>query len=104
MEDELNSLILEAIEEALQKLTSSVRHVTLYYAEKKFNLPKEEIPKKPERFEEVLRHIYGSAANYVVAVINDNIFSKLGLTPKKRHTSLKEAIAKAKMQWVKRKK
>ncbi|RLF13864.1 MAG: hypothetical protein DRJ97_07285, partial [Thermoprotei archaeon] len=99
MED-FNSLILEAIEEGLQKLTSSVKHVTLYYAKTKFNLSKEEIPKRPDDFEKVLREIYGEAANYIVAVINESIFLKLGLTPKKKCTSLKEAIAKARRQWA----
>jgi len=95
-------LILKAIEEGLQKLGSSTLYVTLYYAETKFKLPREEIPRQPERFEEVLREIYDVAADYVVAVINESIFKKLDLTPEKGCLSLKEAISKAKELWIQR--
>jgi len=99
---ELDNLILKAIEEGLQKLGSSVLHVTMYYAENKFNLPREEIPRQPERFEEVLREIYDAAMYHVVAAINESIFRKLGLPVEEGCHSLKEAIDKAKKLWTQR--
>jgi len=100
MED-FDGLILGAIEEALERMGRSVKHVTLYYAEAKFGLPREEIPKRLDRFEEVLREIYGEAADYIVDVVKQGIYQRLNLTPPCRPTSLREAVAEAKEQWAK---
>jgi len=97
MED-LDRLILEAVDEGLARLGPSVKHVTMFYAEKKFGLPREEIPKRIDRFEQVLKEMYDVAAEHIAASIIEALSKKLGLEGHDVR-SLSEAVKKAREAW-----
>ena len=100
--EEVDRLILEAVDEGLSRLGHSVKHVTLYYAERKFGLPREEIPRNIEKFEEVLREMYDVAADHIALSIAEALMRKLGCEARVEVRSLSDAVKRAYEAWRRR--
>jgi hypothetical protein len=67
----------EAIDEALSTLGEEGKQAVYHHLERKYNLPKEEIPYRIERFSEVLETLFGTAAKILQTLIMKYLFKRI---------------------------
>jgi len=90
----LQKLMLEVVDETLKKFFGEASTLVVYgYLERKHNLRKEDIPRKPNVFSKSLREMFVSGAILIEESILNNLFSKLKLEYKEwRELTFTEAI------------
>ncbi|MEM0007901.1 MAG: hypothetical protein QXR89_06530 [Candidatus Bathyarchaeia archaeon] len=77
---EFNTVLIEAIDEALQTtLGESGKEVVYYYLKSSYALRKEDIPENPELFTEFLNRLFGAGAKIIENAILKNLCLKLGI-------------------------
>lgn len=76
---DFEKLFIEAVDEGLEALGESGRHMIFFHLEKSYSVKRHEIPKKPEAFAEGLEKIFGAGASVLEKLIVKSLYSKLGL-------------------------
>jgi hypothetical protein len=76
-----DELLLTAIDEALTSLGESVRHSIYFHIEKKFCVPRNDIPENLQQFQEGLEKIFGTGARFIEILIMKNLHDKIGSLP-----------------------
>jgi len=78
-EKSFEQVFIEAVDEGLESLGESGRHMIFYHLDKSYSIKKHEIPKTPEAFAEGLEKIFGAGASVLEKLIVKSLYSKLGL-------------------------
>ena len=78
-EKDFDKLFIEAVDEGLDVLGESGRHMIFFHLEKSYSIKRHEIPKKPEAFAAGLEKIFGAGASVLEKLIVKSLYSKLGL-------------------------
>lgn len=76
---DFEKLFIEAVDEGLEALGESGKHMIFFHLEKSYSIKRHEIPKKPEAFAEGLEKIFGAGASVLEKLIVKSLYSKLGL-------------------------
>lgn len=76
---EPEEVLTRAVELGLYVLGESVAEVIFYNLEKEYSLKREDIPKRPDRFVEALRDLFGSGAATIEKLIVQSICDVTGL-------------------------
>jgi hypothetical protein len=71
---------LEAFDEGLFVLGSSVRDTVYYHIEKVSGLRREEIPERLEEFHKALASLFGAGARVIEKLIATKLYAQLGLS------------------------
>lgn len=71
-------ILLEAVDEALSSLGNSAKQTTYIYLEKNFNIKKQDIPNKIDRFANAIEKIFGNGAKILEIQIMKNLHKKIG--------------------------
>lgn len=79
-QNEFNRFLLAAVEESLSALGDSSKEAIFYHLETSFNLKKEGIPSNMNDFASALERIFGPGADYIEKLIEQRLYTKLGLT------------------------
>jgi len=77
---EFNEALLEAIDSAFSSLGESCRRALYFHLERTFRLPRRQIPKKPEEFDETLKTIFKSGAAFLEKLILRKLCEMLGVS------------------------
>jgi len=72
-----DDVLLNAIDESLTSLGESVKHSTYFHIEKKFSIPRKEIPRNLARFQEGLEKIFGTGARFIEILIMKKLHEKV---------------------------
>lgn len=78
-EKEFEKLFIEAVDEGLETLGESGKHMIFFHLDKSYSIKKHEIPKNPEAFAEGLEKIFGAGASVLEKLIVKSLCSKLRL-------------------------
>jgi len=78
-EKDFEKLFIEAVDEGLETLGESGKHMIFFHLDKSYSVKKHEIPKKPEAFAKGLKKIFGAGASVLEKLIVKSLCSKLGL-------------------------
>ena len=78
-EKEFEKFFIEAVDEGLETLGESGKHMIFFHLDKNYSVKKHEIPKKPEAFARGLEKIFGAGASVLERLIVKSLYSKLGL-------------------------
>ena len=78
-EKSFEQLLIEAVDEGLESLGESGKHMIFYHLDKSYSIKKHEIPKIPEAFAEGLEKIFGAGASVLEKLIVKSLYLKLGL-------------------------
>ncbi|MEM3731710.1 MAG: hypothetical protein QW667_07270 [Candidatus Bathyarchaeia archaeon] len=78
-QNDLNKILLEAIEEGLSILGESSKHAILFHLEIMFKIRREDIPNNLTEFIKALEGIFGPGAAYLEKLIVKKLYEKLGL-------------------------
>ena len=78
-EKEFEKLFIEAVDEGLETLGESGKHMIFFHLDKSYSVKRHEIPKKPEAFARGLEKIFGAGASVLERLIVKSLYSKLGL-------------------------
>jgi hypothetical protein len=78
-EKDFEKLFMEAVDEGLETLGESGKHMIFFHLDRSYSIKKHEIPKKPEAFAEGLEKIFGAGASVLERLIVRSLCSKLGL-------------------------
>jgi hypothetical protein len=73
-----DKILLEAIDEAFFLLGESLKAEIYYYLEKTYNIKKQDIPNKIEKFTETIEKLLGSGAKIVEVRIMKILYKKAG--------------------------
>ncbi|MEM3697133.1 MAG: hypothetical protein QXQ94_06500 [Candidatus Bathyarchaeia archaeon] len=72
------TLLLEAVDEALASLGDSARQAIYYHLEDKFKITKKEIPNRLKDFTDGLEKIFGLGARFIEILIMKKLYEKIG--------------------------
>ena len=92
---QIDMKILEAIDESLTSFGDSVKQVVYFQLQSNFNIPKQEIPTKIEKFAETLEAIFGIGARLIEMKIIETLHSKANgflYVPKDEDFMLKDYV------------
>jgi len=78
-EKDFERLFIEAVDEGLETLGESGKHMIFFHLDKGYSIKKHEIPKNPEAFARGLEKIFGAGASVLEKLIVKSLCSKLGL-------------------------
>jgi hypothetical protein len=78
-EKEFEKLFIEAVDEGLETLGESGKHMIFFHLDKSYSVKRNEISKKPEAFARGLEKIFGAGASVLERLIVKSLYSKLGL-------------------------
>ena len=78
-EKDFEKLFIEAVDEGLETLGESGKHMIFFHLDKSYSIKKHEIPKKPEAFAKGLEKIFGAGASVLEKLIVKSLCSKLEL-------------------------
>lgn len=81
-EKDFEKVLIEAVDEGLETLGESGRHVIFFHLDTSYSIKKHEIPKNPETFAEGLEKIFGAGASVLEKLIVKSLCTKLGLNCK----------------------
>jgi hypothetical protein len=73
-----DTLLLRSIDEALNSLGESVNQTIYFHIEDKFGIIKDEIPVKLHEFQEGLKEIFGTGAQFVEILIMKKLHMNIG--------------------------
>ena len=99
---QIDMKILEAIDESLASFGDSVKQVVYFQLQSNFNIPKQEIPTKIEKFAETLEAIFGIGARLVEMKIIETLHSKANgflYVPKDEDFMLKDYVQNLRCFW-----
>jgi hypothetical protein len=86
--------IIRCIDAGLQVLGESAKHVIYHCLEKDFGLQKNEIPEKPEVFEQAITSIFGEEGSKVIEeLVVQKLREAFKLSPKSKLTLLDAVLA-----------
>ena len=77
-DDGFNSIMLEAVDEALSFLGESAKRAIYYHLEEKFKIRREEIPIKIDDFAEAIEEIFGMGAKIIEMQIMKSLYKRVG--------------------------
>ncbi|MGQ9506547.1 MAG: hypothetical protein ACUVTB_01650 [Candidatus Bathycorpusculaceae bacterium] len=72
------TLLLEAVDEALASLGDSARQAIYYHLEDRFKITKNEIPNRLKDFTDGLEKIFGLGARFIEILIMKKLYEKIG--------------------------
>jgi len=78
-EKDFEKLFIEAVDEGLETLGESGKHMIFFHLEKSYSIKRHEIPKNPEAFAKGLEKIFGAGASVLEKLIVKSLYSKMGL-------------------------
>jgi len=78
-EKEFEKLFIEAVDEGLETLGESGKHMIFFHLDKSYSVKRHDILKKPEAFARGLEKIFGAGASVLESLIVKSLYSKLGL-------------------------
>ena len=78
-QNNLNDIILAAVEDGLSSLGDSPKQAIIFHLETSFHIKKEQIPENLTEFTKALEKIFGPGASYLEKLIVKNLSEKLGL-------------------------
>ena len=78
-QNNLNDIILAAVEDGLSSLGDSPKQAIIFHLETSFNIKKEQIPENLTEFTKALEKIFGPGASYLEKLIVKNLYEKFGL-------------------------
>lgn len=73
------SLLTEAVDEALTSLGESSKQSIYFHLERKFKVAKKDIPFQLEDFADGLEKIFGLGAQFIEILIMKNLYEKIGI-------------------------
>jgi hypothetical protein len=73
-----DKLLLEAVDEGLSSLGESSKQAIYFHLTKSFNIRRNEIPIKTERFAKAIEKIFGLGANFLEVLIMKRLHEKTG--------------------------
>jgi hypothetical protein len=76
---DFEKLFLEAVDEGLNFLGESGKHMVLFHLERSYSIKRHDIPEKPEALAAGLEKIFGAGASVLQKLILESLYSKLGL-------------------------
>lgn len=79
--ENLENIIFSAMKRGLYLLGEDFAQVTFYNLDKRYSLSRPEILRKPERFIEALRDMFGEGARIIEMLIKQAICVEVGLNP-----------------------
>jgi len=68
-EKDFEKLFIEAVDEGLETLGESGKHMIFFHLDKSYSIKKHEIPKNPEAFVKGLEKIFGAGASVLEKLI-----------------------------------
>ncbi len=77
--DRFSRALLEAVDEGLLVLGSSVKDTVYYYVERSCGLRRERIPERLEDFHSALQGLFGAGAKVIEKLIAQKLYAILGL-------------------------
>ncbi|MGD6809308.1 MAG: hypothetical protein ACQCN3_06370 [Candidatus Bathyarchaeia archaeon] len=100
---EFDELLLSAIDNAFLSLGESVKKSIYFHLEEKFNLKKEQIPLKLNKFQEALEQIFGSGARFLEILIMKNLYMKVdkSIAVEKQSVCFVEYVKEMKKAYIK---
>ena len=100
-----DTLLLEAVDEALSSLGESAKLSIYFHLENKFRVAKDEIPNRLTAFTSGLEKIFGLGAHFIEILIMKNLFEKTGQPlewNENRELSFIEYVTTAKQSYLKK--
>ena len=95
---DFESALFEAMRHGLSLMGEDFAQVTLHNLDVRYSLGKSEILKKPERFVEALRDMFGEGAQIVENFIKQAICTEMGFNPSIfRRNSLSDCIRRVRL-------
>jgi hypothetical protein len=76
---DFDKLLVNAIDEALNSLGTSIRQSIYFHMETRFKVARNKIPENLEEFQGGLEKIFGTGAQFIEILIMKNLHSKIGL-------------------------
>jgi hypothetical protein len=70
--------LLEAVDSALSSLGDSARQAVYFHLEKKFDIPKDDIPRRVEDFDQGLERIFGVGTRFLEVLIMKKLYEEMG--------------------------
>jgi hypothetical protein len=77
-EKKFDRIFLEAVDEALASLGESARQSIYFHLDRKFNVPREDIPRRYEDFARGLEKIFGVGSRFIEILIMKKLHDKTG--------------------------
>ena len=77
-EKAFRELLLEAVDSTLSSLGESVKQSVYFHLEKKFDIPKDEIPSRVGDFDKGLEKIFGVGAQFLEVLIMKKLYEEVG--------------------------
>ena len=78
-EKDFEKLFIEAVDEGLETLGESGKHMIFFHLDKSYSIKKHQISRRPEAFAKGLEQIFGAGATVLQRLILKSLCSKLGL-------------------------
>jgi len=78
---DLGNILSAALEHGLSLMGEDFAQVTLYNLDRRYSLSRPEMPRKPERFVEAIRDMFGEGAQVIEKFIKQAICTEMGLNP-----------------------
>lgn len=106
--ENFKKVLIEAVDNGLLTLGESPRSAIYFHLERNWQLKKEEIPEKVEKFLEGLANIFGPGSRVVEKVIVKDLYTRLGLEFEEKmnfefQDYVKQALKQLKREMSKRK-
>lgn len=101
------SLLLEAVDEALASLGDSAKQAIYFHLESKFRIERNEIPRRVEDFADGLEKIFGVGAQFLEILIMKRLHERIGQPlqwDKSRELIFAEYVAAARRSFLKERK
>lgn len=73
----MRQALIEAVDEGLLTLGESGREAVYFHLNNTYSLKKENVPDKPQAFDEALRKIFGVGADVIERSVVKKLYSKL---------------------------
>ena len=100
-------LLLEAVDEALASLGDSAKQSIYFHLENKFEIERNEIPRRVEDFAEGLEEIFGVGAQFLEILIMKELYERIGQSvnwDKNKELIFAEYVVAAKRSFLRRRK
>ncbi len=103
---DFETLLLEAVDEALSSLGDSGKQAVYFHLEKSFNIGKRDIPQKIEKFADAIEKTFGLGSKFLEILIMKHLYEKVGQVfeydQEPKDLVLNEYVAAAKRSFLKK--